>query len=272
MSNPWPIAPLTDKDLNFAVVNYDFTSFTADAEAELPSLLDSIDLTILDFATSIADQGPLIIDIFSGLDDLANIPGEIDASDNFGPTLSDLASSAAAGDASLNDFNAFFVPPPPSGGGGDGTPTPTQSAKCGTHGQSTILLSDSTGDCFAANVLPVLDMADGPCYSQCVMDGSCFAGKTTVTGIALETGDAQLWSASFDTVTPQGTSTPVSRVTFKLTPYKTGHFLAKFTVNTSRNPSGEIWCLIVDVTNSGTAVGGGGGGGTSGGGGTKGGL
>lgn len=272
MGNPWPISPITDKDLTFAVVNYDFTSFTANAESELPSLEAAIDLTLIDFATSIADQIPLIVDIFSGLDDLANIPLEIDASDNIGTTLSDLASAAAAGDATLNDFAAFFVPPPPSGGGGGGGPTPTQSTKCGTHGQSSILLSDNAGNCFAADVTPVLDVADGTCYKVCVMDGSCFAGKANVTGAALLSGDSKLFAVSFDTVTPQGSSTSVSRVTFKLTPYKAGHFLGKFTINTSnRNPS-EIWCLIADVISSATTSGGGGGGGTGGGGGGKKGL
>ncbi len=36
--NPWPIAPITPKDLDFAVVNYDFTSFAGSEQADLPSL------------------------------------------------------------------------------------------------------------------------------------------------------------------------------------------------------------------------------------------
>lgn len=259
--NPWPIAPLTPTDLNFAVVNYDFTSFVGNEQAELPGLEGAIDLTILDFAGSIADQTPLITSLFDGLDDLGAISGEIDNTDNVGSTLSDLSNTASAGDATLNDYNGFFTAPPPAGGGGGGGGTPTQSTKCGSHGQSSITLNDDTGNCFAADALPVLDIADGTCYRTVLMDNSDFAGRATVTGAALLSGDAQLFAVSFDSVTPQGSNTPVSRVIFKLTPYKTGHFLAKFTVNTSdRNPS-EIWCLIVDVINSGSTGGGGGSGG-----------
>lgn len=119
--NSWPIPLLTPKDLDFAVVNYNFTSFTADFESELPTIEGFIDTTLLDFAASIAEQIPLIASLFDGLDDLASIPGEIDASDNIASTLSDLANTAAAADATLGDFNGQIGG---SAGGNNGGSTP----------------------------------------------------------------------------------------------------------------------------------------------------
>ena len=262
--NPWPITPPGPNDLNFAVVSYGFTDSLANDLAELPSDLDAIDLTMLDLASSVVDQTVLIASMFDGLDDLGSIIGEIDASP-LDSVLGELANTAAAGDATLSDYQGMLTGTNDGGGsGGGGSTPPTQSANCGTHGASNIQLSDDTGNCFASNVLPVVAIADGACFFPYLCDGSEFMGRVTVTGITLTTGDAQFWSASLDAVTPQGSNTPVSRVTFKLTPYKTGHFLAKFTVHTStRNPT-EIWCLIVDVIEGTPASGGGGGGGGGG--------
>jgi hypothetical protein len=263
--NPWPISPIAQKDLDFSVVNYDFTTFTAGQLAELPGLENAIDLTILDLAASVADQTVLIGTLFDGLDDLATMTGEIDNSPLDG-VLGELANTATASDAILSDYQGMLTGTSSGGGGGGGGgTTPTQSAKCGTHGDSAIKLSDDTGNCYAADVTHVLDIADGTCFKTCIMDGSCFAGRTGVRSASLLSGDAKLFSVSVDTVTPQGSNAAVSRVTFTLTPYTTGHFLAKFTVHTDRNPNGEIWCLIADVIDSGTSGGGGAGGGGGGG-------
>lgn len=261
MANPWPIAPLAHQQLSFALVDYNFAGLTADSLSEEPGLENAIDLTLADFAASIADQTGLIAVMFDGLDDLGTIMNEVDNSPLDG-VLSELANTASAGDAILNDYQGMLTGTSGGGGtGGGGGGSPTQSAKCGTHGDSVITLGDDTGNCFAADVTHILDIADGTCYKTCVMDGSCFAGKTNVTSATLLSGDSKLFAVSIDTVTPQGSDTPVSRVTFALSPYKTGHFLAKFTVHTDRNPNGEIWCLIADVIDSGTSSGGGGGGG-----------
>lgn len=117
--NPWPIAPISPRDLDFSVVNYCFASFTANEETELPGLETAIDLTLLDFATSIADQTLLIADLFTGMDDVGLISGEIDSSDDVGQTLSDLSNSAAAADATLGDYNGQIG----DNSGGSSTPT-----------------------------------------------------------------------------------------------------------------------------------------------------
>lgn len=126
-SNPWPITPITSKDLDFAVVNYDFTTFVDNEQSELPSLEGAIDLTLLDYAASVADQTVLIASLFDGLDDLGLIPGEIDSSDDVGSTLGELANSAAAGDAALGDYTGQ-IGGSTGGGGGTGGGTSGQCA------------------------------------------------------------------------------------------------------------------------------------------------
>lgn len=121
--NPWPISPLGANDLNFAVVNYDFSSLTADSLSEGPGIENAIDLSLADFSTSIADQTSEIAVMFDGLDDLLNIVGEIDASPLDG-VLGELANTASAGDATLGDFQGQLTGNP---GGGGGTAPPTTS-------------------------------------------------------------------------------------------------------------------------------------------------
>jgi hypothetical protein len=99
----WPIAPLGPNDLNFGVVNYDFTGLTAGELADLPNLEAAIDATLSDFGASIADQAVLIASMAGDLDDLSNVLNEL-ASDDFEQVAADLAGIASAGDSLLNGF------------------------------------------------------------------------------------------------------------------------------------------------------------------------
>ena len=104
--NPWPIPLLGTKDLDFAIVNYDFTSLTADQLGPLPPLEGFMDSTALDLAASIADQAVLIDSMAGDLDDLGNIFTEMD-NDGFDPILADLAGIAASGDTLLNNLTTL---------------------------------------------------------------------------------------------------------------------------------------------------------------------
>jgi hypothetical protein len=101
--NPWPISPLGTNDLNFAVVNYDFTGLTASELGPLPPMEDAIDSSLADFTTSIADQTTLIASMDGDLNDLGNVVNEM-SSDDFDQVLADLAGIASAGDGLLTDF------------------------------------------------------------------------------------------------------------------------------------------------------------------------
>jgi hypothetical protein len=101
-TNPWPIAPLSASDLDFAVVDYDFTGLTADALADLPNLEAAMDELLAEIATSIADQTILIASMADDLDDLYTILDEV-ANDDVESVLADLAGIAAAGDSMLGD-------------------------------------------------------------------------------------------------------------------------------------------------------------------------
>ncbi|HKM81544.1 MAG TPA: hypothetical protein VJY15_11350 [Candidatus Acidoferrum sp.] len=98
----WPISPLSASDLDFAVVNYDFTGLTADALADLPNLETAMDGLLADLATSIADQTVLIDSMADDLDDLDTILSEV-ANEDLTQILADLAGVAAAGDGMLGD-------------------------------------------------------------------------------------------------------------------------------------------------------------------------
>jgi hypothetical protein len=102
----WPISPLSDRDLTFAVVNYDFTSLTANELSSLPNLETAIDTALADFGTSVADQTALIASMAGDLDDLGNILNEL-STDDFDQVLADLAGAASAADGMLNDFNVL---------------------------------------------------------------------------------------------------------------------------------------------------------------------
>jgi hypothetical protein len=105
--NPWPITPLGTDDLSFATVNYDFTGLTASELAPLPGLENAIDASLLDAATSVADQAILIASMAGDLDDLGNVLNEM-GSDDFEQIAADLAKAGAAGDGLLSDFTGLF--------------------------------------------------------------------------------------------------------------------------------------------------------------------
>lgn len=131
--NPWPIAPLGTKDLDFAIVNYGFTDLAANDLGPLPPLEIAMDLDLADIAASIADQAVLIASMDGIFDDAAGIIDEI-SGDDFNTVLADLGSAATTGDSLLSDYTTLVTPttgPPPGGGGGgtcSGTPT-TYSAR-----------------------------------------------------------------------------------------------------------------------------------------------
>lgn len=106
--NPWPIAPLGIRDLNFQPVNYDFTTLTASELGDLPNMLASIDQTVNEFITSILDQSNLIASMENDLDDLGSILNEIDA-DNFDSIAVELAGIAGGLDT-LGDLGDVPLP------------------------------------------------------------------------------------------------------------------------------------------------------------------
>ncbi|HYL64445.1 MAG TPA: hypothetical protein VE077_17665 [Candidatus Methylomirabilis sp.] len=101
--NPWPISPLTEKELSFSSVNYDFSGLTAEETASLPNLETAIDASLLESTASVADQETLIASMDDDLNDLPNILKEM-ATDDFEQIAADLAGIAAKGDGLLNDF------------------------------------------------------------------------------------------------------------------------------------------------------------------------
>jgi hypothetical protein len=105
--NAWPIAPLSTNDLNFAVVNYDFSGLTASELGDTGISLINLDILANEFAISLSDQGRLIASMAGDLDDLGNILGEL-AVDDSDQVIADLAALAAVGDGLLGDFANFF--------------------------------------------------------------------------------------------------------------------------------------------------------------------
>lgn len=114
--NPWPIAPITEKDLDFATVNYDFTGFTASALADGPAMETFLDATLADGAASVADQAVLIASMDDDIGGLGGILGEIGV-DDFETGMADLPNVTTAGDSLLTDFTNLIGPeqPPPAG-------------------------------------------------------------------------------------------------------------------------------------------------------------
>ena len=103
----WPISPLTPRDLDFAVVNYDFTGLTAGEMGDLPQLEATIDSLLADFGRSIADQTVLLASTASDLDDLGNVLNEM-STDDFDQVLADLAGIAATGDGLLGNLTSVI--------------------------------------------------------------------------------------------------------------------------------------------------------------------
>jgi len=105
--NPWPIAPLAPTDLNFAVVNYDFSGLTASELADTGISLINLDILANEFSISLSDQARLIASMAGDLDDLGNILSELGTGD-FDQVLAELAALAAIGDGFLLDFERVF--------------------------------------------------------------------------------------------------------------------------------------------------------------------
>ncbi len=103
----WPITPLGANDLDFAVVNYDFTGLTASELTPLQNFDDGFDLTLADTITSVADQTILIASMAGDVDDLGTILDEL-ASDDFSQILAELAALEALAGRELNDFLSLF--------------------------------------------------------------------------------------------------------------------------------------------------------------------
>lgn len=231
--------------------------------ADQPPLLEQFieanaptDATPLDGFDSVFTEAVGLVDAFDAL--LGGLAGELLSAF----TEADLIDPTSAGDT-VAGFTATLVPI--SSGVDDlgkllasaTPPTPTittckpgpasSPAPCGTHGDSSITLDDDTANCFAASTLPRVSIGDGACTFVVPVDGSSWPGQTTVKSVALRSGDARLFSATNDVAQGAKSTDCISRVLFKLTPYRTGHYLGKFNVTTERNPNGEIWCVIVDV-------------------------
>lgn len=105
--NPWPIAPLAESDLDFAVVNYGLADFTGNELSSLPSFETFIDSLLNDFSISMSEQAVLIASMDGIFDDMGLILDEL-AVDDFAQVLADLAGLAATGDSLLNAFSAFI--------------------------------------------------------------------------------------------------------------------------------------------------------------------
>jgi hypothetical protein len=153
--NPWPISPLTDKDLDFAIVNYGFTDLAGQDLGTLPRLEAELDQGLADILTSISDQAVLIASMDGIFDDAASIFNEI-AGDDFNQTLGDLDTAATTGDSLLNDYTTLTTPsnpnppPPPPGTSTCTGPTTTYSAQVAvvftdTNSPLTLCLSAKVG-------------------------------------------------------------------------------------------------------------------------------
>lgn len=105
--NPWPIAPLAVSDLDFAIVDYDFSGLNASSLGDLPGLETAIDNALSDFGQSIVDQTTLITSMDGDLDDLGNILTEL-ANDDADQIIADLAALASTGDGLLDDLTALI--------------------------------------------------------------------------------------------------------------------------------------------------------------------
>lgn len=124
--NPWPIAPIAQSDLDFAVVNYDFATFTDNEQSELPSLEGALDISLLDYAASIADQTTEIASLFDGIDDVFAVLDEI-GNDDLESIFTPLANASGQGDAVLATYNSLIGD---NSGGGNPAPAPPTQASC----------------------------------------------------------------------------------------------------------------------------------------------
>ncbi len=242
--NPWPITPLGTKDLDFAVVNYDFTGLTADHLGPLPPLEGAMDSILNDITTSLADQSVLIASMDGTFDDFSKMLNEV-GSDDFDTVLGSLGGSASTGDSLLNDYVTLFTPsgPPSGGGGGGGTPP----AKCGRHGQSSIGVFDFH-NCDQLLTLPIASVADGPCTSEFALSPAFAqnAPPAIFVSITQTAGDTAVFTFGVRHVR-QADGTTQDYWTVTVTPSTPGKYNAQATMVQQRPNLTVRICLTVDV-------------------------
>lgn len=238
--NPWPISPIGTQDLDFAVVNYDFTGLTAGELGPLPTLEVAMDLQLLDIGTSLADQAVLIASMDGTFDDFANMLNEV-GSDDFDTVLGGLSGSAATGDSLLNDYTTLVTPSNGgsggSGGGGGGGAQqcaivdfgaiPVTGPLGSTRVKQTMQLQNTGSD-----ALKIISHSFSPDL------GFTFELDPNVDGAVLQPGDA-------------------IAITVLFTPGSVGSYQSTLTLNTNRaNPQP---CLSLSGSGvPGSPVGGGG--------------
>lgn len=221
--NPWPIAPLGPKDLDFAIVNYDFTGLAADNLGPLPPLETAMDTILSDFAASIADQGVLIASMDGLFDDFANVLSEL-ANDNFEQVAAAFDGIQAAGDGLLNDYVALVAPSSGSGGsGGVAIPIKTATGPL-LHCDAAIAFSGSAPTIFPEHI--TVQFTNGANVPVKLLSltlvqpaGGPFSATTDCTDAPLQPGESCNVTATLDRPSPAGTSAQVQAVTdFTTTP------------------------------------------------------
>ncbi len=163
-----------------------------------------------------------------------------------GATVDGFGASLAPSDTSVTNLGTLLsvaAPPAPGGAGGTG-----QSAKCGTHGQSSIGVFDfKSFDVLFT--LPVLSVADGTCVFRNLVSpaGGPLTGPTVqATAFTLLTGDATLWKLGVEQAqNPQGED--VWYETFTMTPSKPGHYDATAVATLTNPPRQQKWAISVNV-------------------------
>jgi len=214
--NPGPLPPITANDLDFVPVNYDFATFTANAEAELPSLEGAIDLTLGDFIISVADQTTLIASLFDGLDDLGNIPGEIDGME-FDQTAAELSQAATDGDTLLSGFTSLITGASGSGGSGGGGGGIGGSGGCDTIDFGSVPTSSAGGansfeaQWFLQNNLNTVVAVKGPSFNPA--SGGRFTLNPYPNGKQIHPGDTLTVTIVFTPLYPGSYSTTLTLLT-----------------------------------------------------------
>lgn len=224
--NPWPIAPITDKDLNFGVVSYAFASFTNNEESDLPSLEGFIDTNLLDYAGSIADQATLFASLFDGIDEIFNVLKEI-GSDDFESLFVPLSNAASAGDLTLTNYQGLLGDSAGSSGGGGSSGTPAPSTDCSQRTNQYGISNTGSFPGVTCNwklTFQVLRVQDGPCtYSAPPAAQTGDSSLPIINSFALLSGDAGVWQLSHHTAHASDGS-PYDVIDVKITPTTPGHF------------------------------------------------
>lgn len=246
--NPWPIAPITDHDLNFAVVSYDFASFTNNEQTDLPSLEGAIDVSLLDYAGSIAEQTTMIASMFEGLEEIFSVLKEL-GSDDFESMFVPLSNSASAGDLILTGYQGLLGDSASSGGGGGGGGTAPPSSDCSQRTNQYGISNTGAFPGVTCNwklTFQVLRVQDGPCtYSAAPAAQTGDATLPTINAFNLQSGDAGVWQLSHHTAHASDGS-PFDVIDVHITPKTTGHFDAVGLL--IMNNGSRTWhvCMSVD--------------------------